>query len=370
VERTLEGLTSMTSLPNNSASSMKLDSKYISYLDGLRGYAIFFVLLGHFYIIKLTFAQVGVTLFFFISGFLITKLLILEYNVNNRIILKDFYLRRVFRLYPALLFMVLLYCIVVLLFGFRIITEDILSGLFYYTNYYLVYFKPAATDPRYLYVSPILWSLSVEEHFYLVFPVLFTMLFAKGRQLVVALVVCILLVLVARILTQSFFIAYYTTHCRADSILFGCLSALLIYSHQTSWYINILQSKFSFYAGAILVVASMLFRNIFFQETFVYTFEGLGFLLLVPSFLFMTKENIIHKFVNNKVSIFVGKLSYSVYLFHWVALQIGILFFPERSLKWFLLVVPTSIILALISYFFVEKPFIALRRRFGSHAKA
>src|SRR5882672_5727931 len=146
---------------------MKADSKYISYLDGLRGYAILFVLLGHFYVVKLTFAQLGVTLFFFISGFLITKLLIAEYGKHQTIILKAFYLRRFFRLYPALIFMVVAYCVVVVSSGYTIITQDILSGLFYYTNYYLVYVKPAFPDPKYLFVSPILWSLSVEEHFYL-----------------------------------------------------------------------------------------------------------------------------------------------------------------------------------------------------------
>ncbi len=348
---------------------MKADSKYISYLDGLRGYAIAFVLLGHFYIVKLTFAQVGVTLFFFISGFLITKLLITEHVKLQKIILKDFYLRRFFRLYPALILMVVTYCIVVWGFGYSIVWQDIFSGLFYYTNYYLVYFKPALPDPKYLFVSPILWSLSVEEHFYLIFPLLFAFLFSKGRVLATVLTVLIALVLIARLVTDSYFVAYYTTHCRADSILYGCLSALLVYHHNSEWYFKVLRSKPAFYSGILLLMIAILVRIEYFQQTLAFTLEGISFFILVPSFLFMDQGSIIQRVVNNKFCVFVGKLSYSLYLFHWVALQIGIVLFIEKSPAWYAFVVPASIGLSLFSYYFVETPFVALRRKFGSHAQ-
>lgn len=75
--------------------------------------------------------------------------------------LKDFYLRRIFRLYPALLFFLIIVVVFNIISGQKIIIPDVLSGLFYFTNYYLVYFKPAFLSSGYPLVSEILWSLSI-----------------------------------------------------------------------------------------------------------------------------------------------------------------------------------------------------------------
>ncbi len=351
------------------------NNRYISYLDGLRGYAIFFVLLGHFNLVKITLAQVGVTIFFFISGFLITKLLIYEYTKGQTIGLREFYIRRVLRLYPALLFMLLCYCTVLLVFGYRIIGNDILAGLFYYTNYYLTYFHPVLPDAKYLLVSEVLWSLSVEEHFYLLFPLLFLWLLPRGKLFIKVLVLLLAAFLVVRILTvayasgNTFFINYYTTHCRADSILYGCVAALLVFHYQSKWYVRVLQSGSCFYIGLVVLVASVLFRNVFFQKTFVYSLEGVGLFLMIPSISFARLNGIMHKIIDNKISVYIGKLSYSLYLCHWVAMQLGILYFPKSSPGWFAVVVPTTVILALVSFYLVEKPFLALRKKFGSNVR-
>jgi peptidoglycan/LPS O-acetylase OafA/YrhL len=349
---------------------MQPDNRYISYLDGLRGYAIFLVLLGHLYVTKIIVAQFGVTVFFFVSGFLITKLLIYEFDRSRTIHLKDFYLRRIFRLYPALLVMLISYCVVMLSFGYRVIWNDIIAGLFYFTNYYLVYFPPVLPDAKYLLVSKILWSLSVEEHFYVVFPLLFAILFPRGRKLLVLLTVLVVVVLLVRIYPpRSFNECYYLTHCRADSILFGCISALLIYRYDAGWYLKLLRSRGWFYAGLGLLVLALSWRNLFFQRTIVYSIQGLGLFLVVPSFSFVNSRGWVRRFADNPVSVYLGKLSYSIYLFHWVALQVGILLFPEKSPEWYGVVVPLTIGLPLLSFYFVEKPFIRLRRRFGSNVK-
>ncbi len=355
---------------------MKADTRYISYLDGLRGYAILFVLLGHFELTSIYLSRFGVTVFFFVSGFLITKLLIHEYNRNNRIMLKDFYLRRLFRLYPALIFMIGCTIAVLLLWGFKIIWPDIFAGLFYFTNYYLVYFRPL-TEKTYLMVSNILWSLSVEEHFYFIFPILFTLLFAKGKTFLYLLSASLVLFLAVRFYVAwghspdyYFPINYFTTHARGDSIIYGCVSALLLYQYNTAWYLKALQSRWVAAFAILIVLFSLVFPSQFLRSTLAYSLQGLGMFFIIPAFSFIPEQNFLARLVNNKVITYVGRLSYSLYLFHWVSLKIGNLVFPVKNLEWFALVIPLTIGLSLLSFYGVEKPFLKLRKRYGSHAKA
>ncbi len=352
---------------------MKPDNRYVSYLDGLRGYSILLVVAGHLNVLKIYFARFGVTVFFFVSGFLITKLLIYEYYKHNAIDLKSFYIRRFFRLYPALIFMIATTCLILVGFGFRIILPDILSGLFYFTNYYIAYFKPPAPE-KYLMVSNILWSLSVEEHFYLFFPLLFSFLFPKGRKFLNTLCALLVAFLALRLFTTTILpeeryriVNYFTTHGRGDSILYGCVSALFLFRYESRWYINLLNSKMVFYSSVLLLAVTLATTNIFFSSTFAYSLYGIGLFFAVPSFSFAQKQGWVHDLVDNRLMVYIGKLSYSLYLFHWVAFNTGNLLFRERSLNWYLFVIPAALALSLISYYWVEKPFQALRKKFGSN---
>lgn len=358
---------------------MKADSKYVAYLDGFRGYAILLVMLSHFHFLQMDVAYLGVTLFFYVSGLLITKLLIAEYNKNAAISLKNFYIRRVFRLYPALLFMLLVSISVILLYNYSIIWSDIFSGLFYFTNYYLVYFSPEMTDTNYLLTSKILWSLSVEEHFYLFFPFLFVLFYtSKSKRLLYLLCFLLITFLLIRIIvaysgksgTEIFQTTYYTTHCRADSILYGCLSALLLYQFEHRFYQRLLRSYIVFLFSLGLLAFSLIYNDFFFQTTFKYTFQGIAFALLIPSFAILFQKGLVYSIVANKAFVFIGKLSYSLYLFHWVALKVGNLQYEPASLKWYLVVVPLTVILSLLSYYGIERPFLSLRKRFGSNVMA
>ncbi|HRN55157.1 MAG TPA: acyltransferase [Agriterribacter sp.] len=356
---------------------MRPDNRYVPFLDGFRGYAILLVIIGHLYRDLIRVALLGVTLFFFVSGFLITKLLIVEYRKRNTIILKDFYLRRVFRLYPALLFFLLVTIVFILLSGQRILFPDILSGLFYFTNYYLVYFKPVIQS-GYPLVSEILWSLSVEEHFYLFFPLLFMTLFSdSNNKLLSVLGVLLILFLFSRCIT--FFrgsslseigkTVYYTTHNRGDSVLYGCVSALLIYRYNAKKYMKYLNSGWLFVLSFLLLILVEIVPSYLFQNTLKYSLQGIAFSIIVPSFLFGNAEKRIKKWLEGDVIVFIGKLSYSLYLFHWIAIKIIVFCIPQKGLPANLLIVVLSLCLALISYYGVERPFLSLRRRFGSHAK-
>jgi Predicted acyltransferases len=356
---------------------MKADNKYVSYLDGLRGLAILLVLLGHFGLTKMYLAFFGVTVFFFVSGFLITKLLIYEFQKQGAIQLKEFYLRRIFRLYPALIFMLLSVLIILFIHRFQVLAPDIMAGLFYFTNYYLVYLRPEHIPDNYLLVSRILWSLSVEEHFYLVFPLLFAICFRLGgKKFLTGIAIALLVFLAIRIFsvqglnpTRAMEVTYFPTHTRGDSILYGCLAALLIYSTKSSWYLRMLRSQVVFWVAVALLGFSLVYRDAFFQNTLAYSLAGIGFFFAIPSFSFANETGFVRRLIDNKFTVYVGKLSYSLYLFHWIALKLGNLYFSEKNQQWFLVVVPLTVGLSCLSYYVVERPFLALRKKYGSNVK-
>ena len=151
-------------------------SRYIPALDGIRTLAVIAVVLYH---LNLTWAQggfLGVTIFFVLSGYLITRLLLAEFEQTDRIDLKRFWVRRVRRLVPATITLVVVVAVLCTIFNHVMLTKmrpDILPSLFFFNNWWQIaqnvsYFD-ALGDP-----SPLthFWSLAIEEQFYVVWPVL------------------------------------------------------------------------------------------------------------------------------------------------------------------------------------------------------
>ena len=149
-------------------------SRYIPALDGLRTLAVVAVVLYH---LNLTWAQgglLGVTIFFVLSGYLITRLLLNEVAKTGRIDLKSFWIRRIRRLFPAVVTVVVVTCALCTIFNHVMLTKmrpDILPSLLFFNNWWQIaqdvsYFN-ALGDP-----SPLthFWSLAIEEQFYLIWP--------------------------------------------------------------------------------------------------------------------------------------------------------------------------------------------------------
>lgn len=354
--------------------------KYLPYIDGCRGIAIAIVVLSHAGLGNFIPGKFGVTLFFFISGYLITKLLLLELTKKGHIGLKDFYLRRFFRLYPALLSMIIVSMGAAFVMQCFVPLKDILAALFYFTNYYIGWFRDPGTDCA--RILDIIWSLSVEEHFYFFFPFLFW-LFLKKRtpthsqnflKLLVSLCFVALLARIQLLMSHpdnlSFVTGrvYFSTHTRMDSILWGCIAALLLFEVKSDWYQKILADQKYLMLGFFLLFLSVAIRNNAFRETLLFSFQGIGLFLIIPALGFKRRK-IPMLFLENRILIFIGRISYSLYLFHWIALKFANSKAEEYSLHWHLIFWPLSILLTLSSYYFIEKPFVALRRRFGSHIR-
>jgi peptidoglycan/LPS O-acetylase OafA/YrhL len=352
---------------------------YLAALDGLRAVSILLVAVAHFGFGKVVPGGFGVTIFFFISGFIITRMLMKEVFESQSIDLKSFYIRRFFRLGPALIVFVLI-CWLASLAWKPIPLGDIVASLLYLANYWGIYHEFAPFNPPNNIYSPlgVLWSLAVEEHFYFFFPLL-TLFFANRLQLllkvIIALCVAILLWRVALLVWQlqttgiiREIRTYKATDTRIDSILFGCL--LSVWRHLAdmnpgSHLANLLQrftGRKTFLAGLVLLALCLLIRNEFFRESFRYSLQGIGVLLLfIP--LFVGDDPFgLKRWLGSKPMVYIGNISYSFYLYHWLVVVVFLNWsFTRQPAVFFVGGMIASIALADMSYRFIETPL----RRYG-----
>lgn len=337
--------------------------KYLPAFDGLRAISVLIVLLSH---LKRNFiipGGFGVTIFFFISGFLITRLLIAEYERNDKLDLKGFYVRRLLRLYPPLLLMIVIYTIIIKLFNSQVGAWDISAALFYFENYFYVHFKGLQKAD-----FSILWSLAIEEHFYFFFPLLFIFVY-KRKIIINAIIGLIIMAFITRLfysLTLSPKTAeeytYYLTECRYDSILFGCLSALLL-SKSKEVYVRIIEKPIALYAALFILLFTFLIRNDLFRSALRYSVQGVCLMFIIPAVVLIPSG--INKTLSAPYLIHVGKISYSVYMMQWIAIYVADNSFERETIPWVMVIISGTIILSYFSYYFIEKNILLLRRRYG-----
>jgi len=346
---------------------------YIPALDGLRALSILLVFAGHIGLGNFVPGGLGVTTFFFISGFIITNLLITEYNKSGTIRLKLFYIRRLLRLYPALLLMLLLTTVFVLYLEHSLPWKELIAALFYFENYYFV---SGYTHLTFYY--KILWSLAVEEHFYLVFPFLLLALARKINVFFMATVTLVVIALLTRVYISyhyhaneyAFVQTYVLTHCRFDSILYGCLLSIIIHSRKGSHFLKVSTSLVTFIAGILLLLFTLIYKDEFFRQTFRYSLQGIALLTIVTSILFNNRYHYLNQLLSTRPLVYIGKLSYSIYLFHFLADMIAEEYTKNDPLLKVMMITGITIVLSLCSYHLVEVPILKVRRNFGSHVSA
>lgn len=326
--------------------------KHIPALDGLRAVAILTVVTSH-VVTSLVPGGFGVTLFFFISGFIITQLLLQEQSVA----LRRFYLRRFFRLGPALFVFLGLSGLAMAELGHVIPMRDYAASLLYFANYHQYAMFPPITSPL-----AVTWSLAVEEHFYMLFPLV--LLFLR-RSLIPVLVTAIVGVLMWRfVLVLGLHVpqarTYTSTDTRLDSIAWGCLLAAMMRAGSPA--LKWAASRPAKVAAVVALAAGFVIRNDTFRETLRYTLQAFAFFVAFYA-LFQpgARRGVAHTVLESAPMLWVGRVSYSLYLYHFLAQSVATgLFAPGLTRMAFALVV--GFIGAYLSYRFIETP----ARRFGA----
>lgn len=350
-------------------------------LDGLRGLAILLVVFYHNFgfINYFFFGWLGVDLFFVLSGFLITDILIKTRDTPGY--LKKFYLRRVLRIFPLYYLSLVIFFVL-----FPILNNGLLNLDYYvqnqiwfwtYLQNWLFIFYPAGDNTVAL---NHFWSLAVEEQFYLAWPLLI-LFFKRAKPLVYLLIGLLVGVITLRFLLWTYQIenlAYFNlyTFSRIDGICIGSLLAVLrTVNHKA---VN------RYFTWIVLGLASINFVFYFFnrQNQFSYPYLAIaGYTTFAIIFGLLVNEGVerqdttISRLLSFPLFRFFGLISYSLYVFHWPlylmlapALEkwssqhIG---FVDSSVSASVIATALSVLLAWASYTFFEKRFLALKKRWG-----
>lgn len=349
---------------------------YLPALDGLRAVSILLVVVSHLGLGHLVPGGLGVTIFFFISGFIITHILLRENDANGDVSLKGFYLKRFFRLAPALLVYIALSVLFFGALGRPLPLVDVLAALFYAANYHRIFH--GWSDVTVWPPLSIIWSLAVEEHFYFAFPLLLVALRRRLDLLLHGLVALCVAVLAWRVwLVYGIGLAnlapertYEATDTRIDSIVFGCVLSVLIAraaAHggvDASALLRRLGSRPALAGGALLLLATLLWRDEAFRESWRYTLQGLALAPLFVHLFVSGRRDALHRLLASAPMVFIGKISYSLYLYHWLALCALAQLLgtgPGQILAVRLAAISLMLVLAIGSYRLVEAPL----RRYG-----
>ncbi len=295
---------------------------YIPSLDGIRAISFFLVFFSHVGLGAIVPGGFGVSIFFLLSGFLITTLLRLEFARHNRIGLSGFYLRRMMRILPPL-YATLMLAIVLWCCGGEhrsIPFAGTLAQALQVSNYYEIYAYPVATIPG----TGVLWSLAVEEHFYLIFPLLYSWMLPRfsGRcQALILLALCAA-ALAWRCLLHfhfdaSFIRTYYATDTRFDSILFGCVFAIIanpvlrdpLHGRLIRW------MKWLLPLSVFVLLGTFIYRDESFRETLRYSLQAFALIPLFVAAIHYQKSWLVI-LLNLPLVRFIGVLSYALYLSH------------------------------------------------------
>ena len=334
-------------------------------IDGLRAIAVFSVIIYHARDSFLPGGFLGVDIFFVISGYLITSLILKELKLTNSFSFSNFYERRVRRIIPALLaVMIFSTCIsyfALLPTSFDDFSRSLISSIFSVSNFYFHY-----TDNLYAAESSLLkplmhtWSLSVEEQFYIIFPITIFAIYKFSRKNVFLAI--IFGIIVSLIFAQYYSIRdtsinFYLLPSRGFELLLGSLLAKLEVDKGVKIRnSNLLLSKIFPSIGLIFIFFSLfLFNNRMLLPSLHSLVPIIGTMLII---WYSNKDEIITKILSNRVLVFFGLISYSLYLFHYPIFAFSrYLNLLEGDLLKRILLLVSLLSISILSYFFIEKPF-------------
>ena len=348
--------------------------RYITGLDGIRAIAVIMVLAYHLKLALFKSGFLGVTVFFVLSGYLITGILISEVEEEGTIDLKNFWLRRIRRLVPAVMSMAVVIIFVSAVVNRVIFTKgckDFLASVLGFNNWWQIfnkvsYFEAAGVPSPFTHC----WSLAIETQFYLIYPLILLGIYklAKSRgegrakrgllfagiTLLLALISVILMIVLFDP-QQDASRVYYGTDTRAFSLLFGALLAILwdyrMVPRRLSASVNMVLDSVSFAVLLVMTIAINGSSNFWYRGG---QFVGTILTVLVI-YTVLGRKTWLSRFLSNPVLKWIGDRSYSIYLWHY-----PIILLISKGIKaswWITLIeIVLSVVLAELSYRFIETP--------------
>lgn len=364
----LAGITS--AVPSTRATAAVL---HIPSLDGMRAIAVMFVFVGHAQLIPFP-GNFGVTLFFFLSGYLITTLMRAEIADTGTVSLRQFYLRRTLRILPP--FYLVLWT-TALLVNAGVFVGDAFPFPVFMQSMHLSNYQIAINGYEgYPLGTFAYWSLAVEEHFYLGFPLVYLWMrrqtFEPRKQALILAGVCAVVLAWRCLLIFGFGAShdrvYVSTDTRIDSILFGCILAIYgnpvlegnrLTSPRVAWVLCPL--------AAAVLLATFVIPGDAFRETIRYTLQGLA---IYPLFAVAIRywQWGPFRLLNLAPVTFLGALSYSLYLSHEIVIYNLYPHLPLPGVLRAIVALGLSVGVATTIYYLVERPLARVRRRFSHRA--
>lgn len=344
--------------------------RYFSGLDGLRAISVIAVIWTHVtgphLLGLLNQGRKGVDLFFAISGFLVTTLLLREYRRNGRISLRDFFIRRTLRIFPLYYAVLGLYCILVFLtLGGTAKAAEFWQNLPAFASYTTNWFVTGTNSADHGVTFYFSWSLATEEQFYLFWPPLLVLLLYKSKiDWLPALVAMILLAIqIAAASSGSSSLAVIIAANMAPGILFGVAFAVLLNNREifgTLW--PVLGHKLMAPATALLLLLLL-------QLDVSWNLERFVMALLVAS-ICVRDDTPLHPFLAWRPVAYVGMISYGIYLMHMLAANaVRKLVGQDTGLIVFVATVALVTLMAHLSFRYYEAPILRLKARFGSGSR-
>lgn len=348
--------------------------RYITGLDGIRAIAVIMVLAYHLKLALFKSGFLGVTVFFVLSGYLITGILISEVEEEGTIDLKNFWLRRIRRLVPAVMSMAVVIIFVSAVVNRVIFTKgckDFLASVLGFNNWWQIfnkvsYFEAAGVTSPFTHC----WSLAIETQFYLIYPLILLGIYklaksrgeGRAKRGLLFAGVTLLLALISVILMIVLFDpqqdasrVYYGTDTRAFSLLFGALLAILweyrMVPRRLSASVNMVLGSVSFAVLLVMTIAINGSSNFWYRGG---QFFG-TILTVLMVYAVSGRKTWLSRFLSNPVLKWIGDRSYSIYLWHY-----PIILLISKGIKaswWITLIeIVLSVVLAELSYRFIETP--------------
>lgn len=328
--------------------------KFRDDINGLRAYAVILVVLFHFGVSGFSAGFLGVDIFFVISGYLMTKIIIENFE-SNRFSFIEFYLARITRIFPALFFLVITMTLIGWFFfipdDFKLFAKDAEYSLNFLSNnlYYRQagdYFAVSTHDKALLHT----WSLSVEWQFYILFPI-FTYIYFKIFKNIKYLGIFLILICIASlgfsiyISSKDAMYAFFKLTTRAWELIAG---GLVYYYFRTYTPSSAFKLGFEFFGFACIALSLILFD----QDTLWPSYPALLPIIGTMCILIANQQNSI--FTKPKIIQSIGSASYSIYLWHWpIAFLLGY-FFVEKTPLNISLAICISLLLGWLSYKYIE----------------